>query len=400
MIAAASCAPHRAITRMDIELLSETLAPRASAFAPGVVAWTETGDTWYQLVLQDGEGKGRRRVVEFSMPVMLGGGVGIAWLGYREPSADEELCVAIPDLRCAPAPRRPSNTLRLEVGELEGSPVVWFINGMGVEDLFRLDDDSWQRVELPREIHTGWSSVLPTSDGFISTNRGDLATWTRQDGEWTSTSLHHEVRGQPTLTDTHLFGFESGPTGPDWLHRVARDGTTSTRVQVDVGYLEFLIPHGDEGTLLVGSDQAEYWLGDQRMWQLPSSDMSGASWAGHPWVSIGSTRMRLDGPSIEVEDPTPGRFVWSERITPEIVACGDGLGLGWSHDDTPWRAWMAHGHVQIGHACPEEVDPWPHGKLTECAEGTRLEEDDHVACVAVSTRQYATRTSMVQLTRR
>ncbi len=134
-----------------------------------------------------------------------------------------------------------------------------------------------------------------------------------------------------------------------------------------------------------------------RIRQLPSSDMSGASWAGHFGVSIGSTRMRLDGPSIEVEDPVPGRFVWSERVTPELVVCGDGIGLGWSHD-TPWRAWMAHDHVQIGHTCPEEVDPWPRGKLTEC-EGTRLEEDGHVACVAVSTRQYPAHTSMILLTR-
>ena len=133
LTAAAGCAPQRAITRADIELLSESLVPLASAFAPGVVAWIEPGDAWHQVVLRDEGEKGRRRVVEFSMPMMLGGGVGIAWSGHRESSLDAELCVAIPDIRCAPMPRSMSNTLRLEVGEIEGDPVVGFMSGMGVE---------------------------------------------------------------------------------------------------------------------------------------------------------------------------------------------------------------------------------------------------------------------------
>ena len=77
------------------------------------------------------------------------------------------------------------------------------------------------------------------------------------------------------------------------------------------------------------------------------------------------------------------------------MACGDGQGLGWRHDDTPSHPSMARGHVQIGHACPAEVNPWMRGKLTDCVEGTRQKQTDHVACGAVSTRQYVTRTHMV-----
>ncbi len=61
---------------------------------------------------------------------------------------------------------------------------------------------------------------------------------------------------------------------------------------------------------------------------------------------------------------------------------------------------MADGGVKNGHACPEAVDPWPLGQITECVEGTLLEVENHVACVAVSTKQYETRKSVVLLTRR
>ena len=405
------CVAHRSITVADVELVSNPLFSSASAFSPDLVAWLEHGDTWYGLVLLEGH---RRQVVDFDMPMILGGGLGIGWLGFRDVDFDtKELCVAVPDIRCAPAPDIKVFSDRLQVGMIDGVPAVWFSSGMTVRELYRLVGDSWQSVDLPREIHMSGSSVLPTGDGLLRARSSELEIWTLQDGEWTIASLRAGIRGEVTLSETHLYGVEVGvgtkptgpllyhdfsPPGPGWLNRVARDGTASTKVQVDVGSLRWLVPHGDDGTLIVGSYQAEYWRGDERMWQLPSSGMSGASWEGHPWVSIGSTRMRLDGPSIEVDDPVPGRFVWAERIMPELVACGDGLGLTWSHDDTRWRAWMAHGHVQIGHDCPEKVDAWPRGKLDECAKGTRLEEGDHVACVAVSTRQR-TRTSIVQLAR-
>lgn len=413
--AVASSAPNRSITRMDIELLSDILAPRASAFAPGVVAWVEPGGDWYQIVLLEAGDTGRRQVIDFSMPVMLGGGSGIAWLGHREPSLPPELCVAVPEIRCAAAPRSASNTVSLQVGMLEGDPIVWFAESLNVRAMFRLDDARWQPIPLPEAMYQGVSSVLPAGDGFLLSDRDGLTRWSHQDGAWTSEPLSISARGHSTLSDSHLIFYEEGPLprpsrelllhdhrppAPGQLHRVRRDGGVFSTVQGDVGHLSLLLPHGEEGTVIVGSHQAEYWQGDALMWQLPSSDMSGASWEGHPWVSIGSTRMRLDSAAIEVTDPVPGRFVWSERITPELVTCGDGHGLAWRHGGVSWHAWMADDHVQIGHACPEGVDPWPPGVLTECAEGTRLEVDDHVACVAVSTRQYATRTSMVQLTRR
>jgi len=412
LFATVGCVAHRSITVDDVQLVSDPLFRSGSAFSPNVVAWLEQGDPSYGLVMLEGR---RRRVVDFDMPMRLGGGLGIGWMGFRDSGDDtEELCVAVPDIRCAPAPDVSPFSSGLQVGRVDGAPAVWFSNDMTARELYLLVEDSWQPVELPRLIQMSWASVLPTGDGLLRVRRGELDIWTLQDGEWVTTALPQSASGEATLSETQLYWVEVGPTpkpkGPlsfhdnrtpesGWLNRLALDGTASSKVQVDVGHVRLLVPHGEDGILIVGSYQAEYWRGDERMWQLPSTGMSGASWEGHPWVSVGSTRMRLDGPSIEVEDPVPGRFVWSERITPELVACGDGLGLAWSHDDTRWHAWMAHGHVQIGHDCPEKVDPWPRGKLGECAKGTRLEEGDQVACVAVSTRQRVTRTSIVQLAR-
>lgn len=160
--------------------------------------------------------------------------------------------------------------------------------------------------------------MLPAGDGLLRARRREVEIWRLEDGQWTAEPVSAGIVGGRTLTDTHLYGYDDG-----WMYRVARDGSSAIRVRAKVGYLEHLVPHGDAGTLIVGTRHAEYWLGEERMWRLPASGMSAASWKGHPWVSIGSTRMRLDGASIEVHNPVPGRFVWSEQITPAVVPCGD-----------------------------------------------------------------------------
>ncbi len=413
--ATASSNPERAISHLDIELLSDVIVPRASAFAPGRVAWVAPGGSLYQIVLRDvGEG-GREQLVDFAIPVLLGGGAGIAWLGVRTPGQPDELCVAAPDVRCAVSPASATNTGHLQVGVLDGDVVVWFIKDASTVLALRLDGDRWQELALPNAIYRGAMSLLPAGDGFLVRNRDGLTRWTRRDGAWVSEALPAEARGRAALSESQLLVYKTGPLPapspqlflhdhrPPWpgrLHRIQLDGGGSSTVEADIGFLSHLIPHGREGALLVGSHQAEYWQGGERLWRLPSSDMSGASWEGHPWVSIGSTRMRLDADAIMVEDPVPGRFVWSERITPEVAACGGGHGLRWQHGDVVWIAWMADGGVKLGHACPEAVDPWPLGQITECVEGTLVEVEDHVACVAVSTKQYETRKSVVLLTRR
>ena len=107
--------------------------------------------------------------------------------------------------------------------------------------------------------------------------------------------------------------------------------------------------------------------------------MGAASWKGHPWVSIGSTRMRLDGPSIEVHDPTPG--------------------LAWQQDEVSWRAGMARGHG-IGHTCPEGGGAWLRGRLDECARGTLLAGGEYVVCVGVIPRRpHTVPKSIASLTR-
>ena len=396
--------PARAITERELGLSGDPLFPQTSAFAPGMVAWVTPGeDTWVALALQEGR---HLHTVDFEHPQRLGGGLGIVWYGQRTAGADEEMCIAMPDIRCAPLQGLPKTTI-LEVSTLDGQPAVWSRSGWSVDAGYQLLDEVWVPIALPDEVIQGHlSSVLPSEEGLVVKGHGGLLKWTREAKRWVATPLPFSASGSLVLSPTHLIWYASPlprlperPLGPHpdpepgQLHRVALDGSGSTEVSSHVGLIQHIAPHGETGTLIIGMHQSEYWQEEALIWRLPAGGMSGGIWAGSPWVTLGQTRMRLDGPAIEVVDPTPGRVTWGARASPEIVDCGDGLGLEWHQGDRLWRAWVSRGRVRIGHTCPARVDRWPRGEVGSCTGGTRLEREDHTACVETVSR-LNTRTIM------
>lgn len=406
----AGCAHVQPIEPADVDLVSDAISPSASAFAPGVVAWAESVETIeLQIVLQEGR---RRRVVDFQMPFKLGGGLGIGWRGHPTFEEDKQLCVAVPEIHCGPAPDWSIRYDNFQVGSIDGAPAVWTDSGSAIEAIVRFEDGAWQPVALP-PVDFGYSRMLSSGDGLLHAGRDGASVWARVEGGWEATPLGHKPLGLSALSTSHLFWYDAAPPripkvllgpvpppGAGTLHRVPLDGSPPTATPSFVGHVSFIEAHGRDGVLIVGDYQAEYWLGGQLVWRLPSRGMSAAIWNDQPWVSIGPTRMRLDGVSIAVDDPSPGRFAWAERIEPSLVDCGDGIGLAWTGPDATWRAWVSGGRVHIGHACPDRVGRWPRGEVGVCEEGTRLERGDHAACVVVGYVHKVTDRTVVQLGRR